>query len=480
MKKVITVVILITMVFNIMSTDIVYADDLAMYRHGLIQFAATLAAYGITIVNYTNEQVVSLYDEFLSGLSPSAKSQYYLDALAANRNMLINATVDAVSMGLELNGWIKNTFSNGYSTVKFYNGDAILDSNPFVDGHQITHNYTYNLGASFSFYKNGFGASVKIGSQVGLYNTIVQFSDGQVFTLYTSAAYIGRTDAYIKITKSVSGIVSILVMNLSDMKSVNIPYSVIPNPTYEDLLDIRLSVDTYCPPIVDTPADDYPSKKRELGFPLPPLGFPNLDTLPDDAGVVYNGSIEDFLDDVVGNPDYVDTILDTIVGSLPIADPIDAPIIVPSPPPGIITWPKNPSIPWPGNPPIVTPAPSIPSTPEEGIGNIDASLTGLLTWLSNWFAAPSATLNFSPLMGINIKEKFPFSLPFDLAGIFTSLEASAEPPEWVLKWGTSKTGTVDIPISFEQFEPWARIVRWGVLVIFIIGLIVVTRNMIGG
>lgn len=480
MKKVITVIILITLIFNIVSVDVAYADDLAAYRHGLIAFAATLAAYGITLVNYTNEQVVSLYDEFLSGLSPSAKAQYYLDALAANKSMLINAAVDAVSVGFELNSWIKNTFSKGYSTVKFYNGSAILSTQPLIVGHSITEYFRYELGGSFSFYQNGFGATVKIGTQQGAGQTIVNFSNGQTVALFNQFVYVGRTDAYIRIRRITENIVTVHVMTLADQKSFDMPYAILTNPDYEDLLSIRLSVDTYCPPIVDTPADDYPSKKREVGFPLPPLGFPDLTKLPDDAGVVYNGSIDDFLDDVVGNPDYVDTIIDTIVGTLPIAQPIDAPIVVPVPAPGTITWPRNPAIPWPDNPPIVTPVPTVPATPEEGIGDIDASFDGLLDWLGKLFAAPTATLNFSPLMGIDIKEKFPFSLPFDLAGLYTSLQASPEAPKWVLKWGTTATGTVDIPINFEQFEPWAIIVRWGVLIIFIIGLIIITRNMIGG
>ena len=83
-------------------------------------------------------------------------------------------------------------------------------------------------------------------------------------------------------------------------------------------------------------------------------------------------------------------------------------------------------------------------------------------------------------LGEAILTRFPFCIPFDLVnaiGAFSGLPRT--PPKWVIPvniWGTENSITID----FAQFDIWAKIIRWGVLICFNVGLIVVTRKLIKG
>ncbi len=79
-----------------------------------------------------------------------------------------------------------------------------------------------------------------------------------------------------------------------------------------------------------------------------------------------------------------------------------------------------------------------------------------------------------------IKNKFPFSIPWDLKNAITSLTATPKAPKWTINFDSEYfVGGGQVEIDFAQFEPWAKIVRWGVLILFNITLILVTRKIIG-
>ncbi len=79
-----------------------------------------------------------------------------------------------------------------------------------------------------------------------------------------------------------------------------------------------------------------------------------------------------------------------------------------------------------------------------------------------------------------IKNKFPFSIPWDLKNAITSLTATPKAPKWTINFDSRYfAGGGQIEIDFAQFEAWAKIVRWGVLIIFNITLILITRKIIG-
>lgn len=79
-----------------------------------------------------------------------------------------------------------------------------------------------------------------------------------------------------------------------------------------------------------------------------------------------------------------------------------------------------------------------------------------------------------------LKNKFPFSIPWDLKNAVSGLAASPVAPKWTINFPSNIfVGGGQLVIDFAQFETWAMIVRWGILIIFNIFLILSTRKIIG-
>jgi len=80
-----------------------------------------------------------------------------------------------------------------------------------------------------------------------------------------------------------------------------------------------------------------------------------------------------------------------------------------------------------------------------------------------------------------VMTRFPFCIPFDLARAFSNLVAPPVVPSWDIPFVMDRYGFNEtIHISFEEFSVLATITRWGFSVVFLIGLILVTRNLIRG
>ncbi len=84
-------------------------------------------------------------------------------------------------------------------------------------------------------------------------------------------------------------------------------------------------------------------------------------------------------------------------------------------------------------------------------------------------------LDFSPLQGLTLTDRFPFCLPWDLARAFEKLLASGEPPRWELPLLDEV-----IIIDFAKFDSFAKISRSFFSLIFVSSLVVVTRRFISG
>jgi hypothetical protein len=93
---------------------------------------------------------------------------------------------------------------------------------------------------------------------------------------------------------------------------------------------------------------------------------------------------------------------------------------------------------------------------------------------------PSTSLNLQPLLGLDLSDRFPFCLPFDLVGSIQALSASATAPKWTINFDKSYyVGGGQLTIDFSQFELWAKIIRYFLLLAFVVTLILVTRKLIG-
>ena len=78
-----------------------------------------------------------------------------------------------------------------------------------------------------------------------------------------------------------------------------------------------------------------------------------------------------------------------------------------------------------------------------------------------------------------IVQKFPFCIPFDLANAFGAMSSSPELPDLSVSVpfpGFSYKWSID----FTWFDGLVNLIRWFILVIFNIGLILITRNIIRG
>lgn len=83
----------------------------------------------------------------------------------------------------------------------------------------------------------------------------------------------------------------------------------------------------------------------------------------------------------------------------------------------------------------------------------------------------------------SIKEKFPFCVPFDVAKCLKLFSVtSREAPKWegVIKYGINGENEYKVSIDLKDFEPIAKIVRPLEFIVFLVGLIIITRDLIKG
>lgn len=105
-----------------------------------------------------------------------------------------------------------------------------------------------------------------------------------------------------------------------------------------------------------------------------------------------------------------------------------------------------------------------PSNPGEGTDTDKPSV--------NWPSAGDISL---PKLIIS---KFPFCIPFDVARLIGLLEADPKTPIFHVPL---KVGTIldeEIVLDLSQWDNAVRIIRWGELIVFVAGLVLVTRNYI--
>lgn len=82
---------------------------------------------------------------------------------------------------------------------------------------------------------------------------------------------------------------------------------------------------------------------------------------------------------------------------------------------------------------------------------------------------------------VDLKQFFPFCIPFDLIHLFEVLVAEPVPPKFEIPFKYSKIGLdYTFVIDFRQFEELAEIFRTGQTLLFCLGLILITRNIIKG
>ncbi|MFQ4188613.1 hypothetical protein C3O92_18920 [Clostridioides difficile] len=87
---------------------------------------------------------------------------------------------------------------------------------------------------------------------------------------------------------------------------------------------------------------------------------------------------------------------------------------------------------------------------------------------------PAVDVDFSPLWESmqNIKNKFPFSLPWDIYSLFVGFDVEPVAPKWELPILGNK-----VSLDFSNFNEWSNIVKFFVYVSFLISLIVISNKL---
>lgn len=128
------------------------------------------------------------------------------------------------------------------------------------------------------------------------------------------------------------------------------------------------------------------------------------------------------------------------------------------------------------------------------VGGVDTEIGTITGWLSQTYAKVtsgidsftgsvarffdlSIPVDLSPLQiaGTTFTTKFPFSLPWDLKNAFNLMVATPVAPEWTISYMGN-----DISFNFDLVENYVPMIRTFMLILFDVGLILVTRKLLGG
>ena len=84
-----------------------------------------------------------------------------------------------------------------------------------------------------------------------------------------------------------------------------------------------------------------------------------------------------------------------------------------------------------------------------------------------------------PNLPTSIKDKFPFCVPFDLYYMIEKLNATGTAPAWDIPFKIQSLGiNQTIPINLSGWESVAAVCRWANVLLFILALVLLTRNII--
>lgn len=177
------------------------------------------------------------------------------------------------------------------------------------------------------------------------------------------------------------------------------------------------------------------------------LGLANASDLPwfDVAGLYdWAQDIPSIRDGIIeGNPDIPWTdVWDGVINIPDVVIPaLDFPIV------------DNPAKPGETTAPTATPLPT--PSPGEGIDNT------------------------KPI--VDLSKFFPFCIPFDLIHLVQALDADPVAPKWILKLEPPQFPVEwEVTLDLSQFESLAKIFRTGETLLFVVGLILITRGIIKG
>lgn len=464
-KKYISIILLLIIIFNVCYVQ-VKADIQDTLRHAFYLFIAAFNAYGIMT---NTRSAMYLFDNYIRGLNA-----YEVEEFKNNCKSVLNlGLIDLTVMGVGFNNWIKDTFKKGYNR-EVWNDSSGYNIYDYNESTAITLDYE-NLHAGYKgIYRiNGYYISIEIEE----YNSSYYYLNFDMCGLNVGKTS-HRKDKDIFIELNINGTqISLQVGrwiqgdNRYSYITQYISTNTMPYPPELDINDEDIEIVYYAGEAVDYPMNEYPEEKPLV---LPAPNFDDTRFRYDDAGnKVFDGTIDQFLDAAFEHQaDYLDIAAERLLSGVDTG--VRAVVDVGA---GTITWPRSGVI---GDVGVDIPDITYPDNVTDAVNEQTGVIGSIAQWLSNVFAEPSVSFNMSPLMQFNIKDKFPFCLPFDLAYIISNLSSNAEIPKFQLKFPGPKNESVEYEMNFEMFEPVAVILRSLIVLSYVIGLVLISRKLIGG
>ena len=344
----------------------------------------------------------------------------------------------ALRIGKDLYQGIVDTFNASYSGGKFEISPSVSAAQDFVSSNRSAqtfyiHTYYYDYGnydtGRMRWYKVVWSST---SSRVQV--KVTDLVDGRVITDTSRGINGVLTSCYLDIVKK-RDYTYLALRNIGTYSDGNAfdDYFVFDPYLRDDLFDLSTSAPVSVPCTGDLA---YPSDNSLVRMP----DIPSVDT--DTGEVTY--------------PDSIAYTKDAVAAPYPIGDdgvkvpdiPFDIPVDQTSGKPMDDTGTDT----------------DTPSKPGEGTDTDNPSV--------NWPSAGDISL---PKLIIS---KFPFCIPFDVARLIGLLEADPKTPIFhvPLKVGTILNGEIVLDLS--QWDNAVRIIRWGELIVFVAGLVLVTRNYI--
>lgn len=191
-------------------------------------------------------------------------------------------------------------------------------------------------------------------------------------------------------------------------------------------------------------------------FTLVRQGLASASTVGEDAtGETYRNGLRDYFKDARENRDEANA---------PYIDPALAPIYLPATMPEVKIDPDaNIAVSPATNP---NPKPDLDPDPEPSATATPTPGTGGLSYTK-------------PV--VDLSKFFPFCIPFDLIHLVQALDADPVAPKWTLKLEPPQFPVEwEVTLDLSQFESLAKIFRTGETLLFVVGLILITRGIIKG
>lgn len=172
----------------------------------------------------------------------------------------------------------------------------------------------------------------------------------------------------------------------------------------------------------------------------------------------YNISVDRLLPNSIGNTQSVDSDVTFKNPSLELDKDISIPI------PNSVTWDKVIDKTWDNTIPV------------SDVGTIDIPGVIPVPSVPDFDTPGTSTLDFSPLY-LSLQDKFPFSVPFDLINTVKMFESNRVTPVFNVKFDEGLIGGGEFQINFSKFDKIATLLRFFVLLYFILFLIKISKSM---